>query len=144
MTCTSCSTKNPDEARFCLKCGIAVSLTDEKAAPAAAATPVAPFQQPKPAGASRPATPVNPASEASGVDRFFSSLAVAVGSILLALVLAGIGYNSFQESTAACSAAVTSGAGMSSCNNSGFWPFFLAAFGVAGGGLKMASRIGKK
>ncbi len=92
----------------------------------------------------KPVTAQQSPSGASGVDRFFAKLAVGIGSIILALILAGIGINTLQEETSACSASITSGNGQSSCYNTGFWPFFLAAFAVAGGGLKMASRIGKK
>ncbi len=92
----------------------------------------------------KPVIPQPPSTDASGVDRFFASLAVGIGSIILALILAGIGINTLQEQTSACSASISSCAGQSSCYNTGFWPFFLAAFAVAGGGLKMASRIGKK
>lgn len=67
-----------------------------------------------------------------------------VGSLVLALILAGMGLDYMQTQTKACTDAIISGAGQSSCYNNGYWPLFLCAFAVASGGLKMAARIRKK
>jgi hypothetical protein len=152
MYCISCGFKNADEARFCMKCGAAIVTAGEKDA-----TPVA---TPKPAGAAqppqanaarpastlkpRPATPPQPAPRSFDVDRFIASFAVGVGSLLLAFILADVGYHSMQNQTRACTAATISGGNQGACYSNGWYTYFLAAFAVAGGGLKMASRIGKR
>jgi zinc ribbon protein len=153
MFCISCGFKNPDEARFCMKCGVAcASANDKAAALPVAARPVGTPQpskenmgtRPSSTPAPRPAARPQPASGGFDADRFFASFAVGLGSIVLALILAGIGYHLMQAQTQACSAAILSRGVQTSCYTSGFWPIFLLAFAVASGGLKMASRIGKK
>jgi hypothetical protein len=145
MFCISCGFRNPDEARFCMKCGVDNVTAAEKAvAPAVAMTPVIAPEPPKTNAAARPAIPPQPTRRGFDADRFFASFAVGLGSIVLALMLAGIGYHLMQTETQACSEAIISRGSQSSCYTSGFWPLFLAAFAVAGGGLKMAARIGKK
>ena len=149
MFCISCGFKNPDEARFCMKCGAASSTAAGKAAAPAVASVSAPQPQKTisnaaTAGTSRPATLPQPARGSFDADRFFASLAVGLGSIVLALILAGIGWHLVQAQTQACTAAILSHGSQSSCGGTGYWGLFLLAFAVASGGLKMASRIGKK
>lgn len=151
MFCISCGFKNPAEARFCMKCGVVLVTAPEKAAaPAGAATPVTAPQSAKtntaarPAGTPSPVTSSQPASRPFDADTFFASFAVGLGSIVLALIVAGIGYHLVQAQTQACSASILSHGNQSSCYGSGCWPLFLLAFAIASGGLKMASRIGKK
>ena len=145
MFCISCGSKNPDEARFCKKCGVAGMAAPQKAAAAAvAAEPVNTPQPPaaaavlRPASLPRPATPPQPARTSFDADTFFASFALGLGSIILALIVAGIGYHLVQAQTQACVA------GESSCYGTGYWGLFVLAFAIASGGLKMASRIGKK
>jgi hypothetical protein len=144
MPCKSCGTQNPEHARFCLKCGAAFPVAEKTVVAGEVPQPVQTGPQTKPGTGNAQSTPIQTTSTASGVDRFFGSLSVGLGSIVLALILAGIGYSAFKDQTAACSASIIRGNTSSSCYNNGYWSFFLAAFAVAGGGLKMASRIGKK
>ncbi len=147
MFCISCGFKNPDEARFCMKCGASFTAAEKSVAPAtpvSAPQPLKANSNPATAGASRAANPPQPARSSFDADRFFASFAVGLGSIVLALILAGIGWHLVQAQTQACTAAILSHGNQSSCSGTGYWGLFLLAFAIASGGLKMASRIGKK
>jgi hypothetical protein len=145
MLCNSCGFKNPDEARFCMKCGAATPLPAPPAA--VGAVPAKPVNVAEPAKnnlSAGAAAPAQPARRSFDGDRFVASVAVGVSSLVLALILAGMGLDYMQTQTKACTDAIISGAGQSSCYSNGYWPLFLCAFAVASGGIKMAARIRKK
>lgn len=139
MFCISCGFKNPDEARFCMKCGAAVvapvpaSVAVERAAPPLAEPkPAIPSQPSKANPAAKPATSPQRSRGPFDFDGMVGAIAVGLGSLLLAYILATIGYHSMEASTHGAS------------YGSGWYSWFLAAFAVASGGLRMASRIGRK
>jgi hypothetical protein len=138
MFCISCGFKNPDEARFCMKCGAAL-VERAPAAPAPAAAAPKPASTPQPLKANaKPATPLHKPRGAFDFDSMIGAIAVGLGSLLLAFILVHFGFNALDENTRVCTA------GGSACYSNGWYTYFLLAFGVAAGGLKMASRIGKK
>jgi len=145
MFCISCGFKNPEEAKFCMKCG--TSLEQRVPAAPIGENAVPPPAAPKPAGApqplnasagAKPATPPQPSRGAFDFDGTVGAIAVGLGSLLLAFILVGFGFNALNENTRACTEAT------SACYSNGWYSYFLLAFVVAGGGLRMASRIGKK
>ncbi len=82
-------------------------------------------------------------------DRLVGAVAVAVCSIVLALILAAFGYRTWEVNDGPCKAAAfTSGASeanIPACSRQRFAIYFyVAAFAVAGGGLKLAQRLGRK